>query len=382
MESRKLYHGPSLPRPHARLSYLPTFLVLEATPDMSSLNLPKHVPLAASFRGGHPENVHHGSVAVTDTSGRLLMALGDVNAPVFTRSALKPFQAMPLLAATGDLWGLSDAEVALLCSSHSGEPRHTALVQALLARLGVDETALGCGTHVPYFYAATGQIAPPEGRYSRLQHNCSGNHSAMLLLTKSLGQALADYLRPEGAAQQAILRCVGHFTGMTADGLPQGIDGCGAPNVALPLQALATAYARLTLTTPDPVYGEAPGRIVRAMTTHPELVSGQGRTDLQLAQAGRGDWLCKAGADGVQVLVSVRRGVAIAAKASDGMAAPLMVALTPLLDRLGWLDEKANAFLAALQAPALRSAAGRVVGELRAVWPETTATEIARVQAR
>lgn len=318
---------------------------------MSSLNLPKHVPLAASFRGGHPENVHHGSVAVTDTSGRLLMALGDVNAPVFTRSALKPFQAMPLLAATGDLWGLSDAEVALLCSSHSGEPRHTALVQALLARLGVDETALGCGTHVPYFYAATGQIAPTEGRYSRLQHNCSGNHSAMLLLTKSLGQALADYLRPEGAAQQAILRCVGHFTGMTADGLPQGIDGCGAPNVALPLQALATAYARLTLTTHDPVYGEAPGRIVRAMTTHPELVS-------------------------------VRRGVAIAAKASDGMAAPLMVALTPLLDRLGWLDEKANAFLAALQAPALRSAAGRVVGELRAVWPETTATEIARVQAR
>lgn len=204
----------------------------------------------------------------------------------------------------------------------------------------------------------------------------------MLLLAKALGQALPDYLQPEDYAQQAILRCVSHFAGIPAHDLPQGIDGCSAPNVALPLHALATAYAKLTLPTPDPVYGEAPRRIVRAMTIHPELVSGQGRTDLRLAQAGQVDWLCKVGADGVQVIVGVSRGVAIAAKASDGLAAPLLVALIPLRDRLGWLNDEANTLLAPLHASPLRNSAGHAVGELRSVWSETAAISAPSIQDR
>jgi L-asparaginase II len=334
---------------------------------MPSTSLPAHVPLTVAFRGGHPENVHHGSLAVVDAQGRLLASVGDVRAPLFTRSALKPFQAMPLIARAADRLNLDDADVALLCASHSGEPMHVERAASLLARIGASESALACGTHVPFFFGATGRTPEPGARFSRLHHNCSGKHTGMLLLADSLGAPLADYLDPSHPVQQEIARSVGHFTGVPPDQLVRGIDGCSAPNFAVPLLALAHGFARLTLTEPDPVYGDAPLRIARAMSRHPELVSGRGRNDLALMRAGRGDWVSKVGADGVQALASFSRGIGIAAKVSDGQLTPLMVAFVSALEQLGWLDDESRAALASLIPPPLKNAAGIEVGEMRAV---------------
>src|SRR5690606_27387673 len=142
---------------------------------------------------------------------------------------------------------------------------------------------------------------------------------------------------------------------------------CSAPAYALPLRALAHAYARLTLSEPDPLYGAAPHRIARAMSRHPELVSGRGRNDLALMRAGRGDWVSKVGADGVQALASFSRGIAITAKCSDGQLAPLMVALVAALEQLGWLEEADRQALAQLLPPPMKNAAGVEVGDMRAV---------------
>jgi L-asparaginase II len=334
---------------------------------MPFTNLPAHVPITVAFRGGHPENVHHGSLAVVNAQGQLLASVGDVRSPLFTRSALKPFQAMPLIARAADRLKLDDADVALLCASHSGEPMHVERAASLLARIGADESSLACGTHVPFFFIATGATPEPGTRFTRLHHNCSGKHTGMLLLADSLGAPLADYLASSHPVQQEIARSVGHFTGVPADQLVRGIDGCSAPNFAVPLQALAQGFARLTLNEPDPIYGDAPLRIARAMSRHPELVSGQGRNDLALMRAGRGDWVSKVGADGVQALASFSRGIGIAAKVSDGQLAPLMVAFVSALEQLGWLDDESRAALASLIPPPLKNAAGIEVGEMRAV---------------
>lgn len=334
---------------------------------MTTPALPQHTPIAATYRGGHPENIHHGSFAVVNAEGKLLASAGDIRSPMFTRSSLKPFQAMPLIAKAADALKLTEEDIALLCASHSGEPMHTARVASLLAKIGASEKNLACGCHTPYFYAATGHTPTPGDTYTRLQHNCSGKHTGMLLLAHALAQPLDGYLDVGGAVQAEIAQSVSHFCGVPVDQLVRGIDGCSAPNYAVPLTALAHAFAKLTLTQDDPVYGKAPQRIARAMSRHPDLVSGQGRNDLALMTAGRGDWVSKVGADGVQAIASFSRGVAIAAKCSDGNLTPLMVAVVDALDQLGWTDVESRAALAALLPAAMKNAAGIEVGEMRSV---------------
>jgi L-asparaginase II len=334
---------------------------------MSTPTLPLHVPITVAYRGGHPENIHHGSLAVVNAQGQLLASVGDVDSPLFTRSSLKPFQAMPLIAQAGDRYALSDADVALLCASHNGEPMHVERAATLLAKIGADESSLACGSHLPFFFS-TNNVAPELGScFNRLHHNCSGKHTGMLLLAHALGASQIGYLDTSHAVQLAIARSVSHFSSVPIAQLVLGTDGCSAPNYALPLRSLAHAFARLTLSKPDPVYGNAPQRIARAMSRHPELVSGQGRNDLALMQAGRGDWVSKVGADGMQVLASFSRGIGIAAKCSDGQLAPLMVAFVSALEQLGWLDEESRQALSSLIPPPLKNAAGIEVGEMRAV---------------
>ena len=334
---------------------------------MPTPHLPRHVPIAATFRGGHPENVHFGSFAVVSASGDVLASAGDIDFPLFTRSALKPFQAMPLIAQAAQRWSLEDADIALLCASHNGEPRHTERVATLLARIGASDAALACGTHEPYFFRTLGQTPPPGATYTRLQHNCSGKHTGMLMLAHVLGQPLAGYLDVAHPVQQAIAQSVAHFSGIAPERLVRGTDGCSAPNYALPLRALAQAFARLTLSTPDSVYGGTPLRVARAMSHHPEMVSGEGRNDLFLMRAGSGDWVSKVGADGVQAIASFSRGVGIAAKVSDGNLTPLMVALVSALDQLGWTSDASRQALAALLPPPMKNAAGIEVGDMRSV---------------
>lgn len=332
-----------------------------------TLTLPQHTAITVGFRGSHPENVHYGSFAVVNTQGQLLASAGDVHSPLFTRSSLKPFQAMPLIAKTTSALDLTEADIALLCASHNGEPMHTERAAALLAKIGASEADLACGCHTPYFYAATGQAPTPGDTYTRLQHNCSGKHTGMLLMAHALEQPLSGYLSVHHAVQREIAHSVSHFCGVPVNQLVRGIDGCSAPNYAVPLKALAHGFAKLTLTTADPVYGSAPHRVARAMSRHPDLVSGRGRNDLVLMNAGRGDWVSKVGADGVQAIASFSRGVAIAAKCSDGNLTPLMVAVVDALDQLGWTDAESRAALSALLPAPMKNAAGIEVGEMRSV---------------
>jgi L-asparaginase II len=324
-----------------------------------------HVPLAIVSRGDGIDAVHFGSVAVVDRDGTLLFAAGDPQFVAMTRSALKPFQAIPFVAGGGvERFGYSKAQVALMCASHSGEPRHQEAVAAMLAAAGNTPADLQCGAHAPGYYDVRGEIPPPPP-YSPLAHNCSGKHSGMLAYCVQCGLAKGGYLALDHPLQLAIRRAVAHFTAVPEADLKGGIDGCSAPNYGVPIARLAQAFARLASDTAGGEYGGAPAVLADAMTAHPEMVSGEGRNDLALMQAGRGDWVTKIGAEGLQAIGVRSRGLGIAIKVADGAKRGLHPATVEVLDQLGLLDAEQRARLAPWREPLVRNYRGTVTGQVR-----------------
>ena len=329
---------------------------------------PAHIPLAIVTRGGVTESVHYGSVAVTDADGNLLHRAGDVATPIFTRSSLKPFQAMPSLQKGVDrAFGFGPREIALMCASHSGESVHVETARKMLSAIGCSEHDLQCGTHAPYFYQYLDQASPTGARFSTLQHNCSGKHSGMLSYCRHCGHDIATYLAEDHPLQQAIRHSVAHFSGTPESALVAGTDGCSAPNYAMPLTGLARAFARLTIEREDNEYGDAPARIFDAMSAHPELVSGQKRSDLALMQTGGGDWATKVGAEGVQGIAVKSRGIGIAIKIADGNARALYPVTVAVLQQLGLLEHPESTPAAVYFEPAQRNLRGIMTGKVQPV---------------
>ena len=117
--------------------------------------IPRHVPLVETTRGGTTECGHYGSIAVVDPAGKLISAVGDPDSLNFTRSALKPLQALPFIEDGGlGKYGFTSHELAMMCASHSGEAVHVGIVQRMLAAAGLDDSALQCGCHTPSYKAS------------------------------------------------------------------------------------------------------------------------------------------------------------------------------------------------------------------------------------
>lgn len=324
-------------------------------------------PFAEVTRGNRVECVHYGSVAVVNTRGELLFQAGDPHFLTFTRSTLKPFQAVPFLQSGGpEKFGFSSREIALMCASHSGEPMHIDVVQSMLSKIGCDEHHLRCGCHVPLQYAQTGAQPPAGMSFNQLYNNCSGKHAGFLAYCVQHGLALESYLEPSHPLQQAIKQSVSEFAGIAQSALGEGIDGCSAPNYAMPLSQLAFAYARLAQGEQDAEHGTTLGALFEAMTSHPELVSGTGRGDLALMQAAPGDWVAKAGAEGVQVLGIRSAGLGVAFKVADGNSRALYPAVVSVLQQLGLITVSGASPLAAWLRPTIKNLMGLPTGEVRA----------------
>lgn len=317
---------------------------------MTSPSSTLYAPLAGFTRGPLLESLHHGALAVVDRTGRLLLAAGDPTAVVFMRSSAKPFQALPFVADGGpERFGLDDADLALICASHTGRPEHTRRVAAMLDRAGLTPEALQCGVHPPMDREAALALECRHEPPSPLHHNCSGKHTGMLLRARLHGWDTATYLDPEHPVQRDIRATLARFAALKPEDIVLGTDGCSAPNFALPLYHAAWAWARLM----DPVemdepWATAARRITAAMTAHPAMVGGPGRFDTELMQALGPAVVAKAGAEGYQALgipagqwPDAVGGVGVAIKIADGDArnqARGMVALA-LLRRAGLLPE-------------------------------------------
>jgi L-asparaginase II len=236
----------------------------------------------------------------------------------------------------------------------------------MLRRAGNAPEDLQCGAHAPMYYEARGEVPPPPP-YTPLAHNCSGKHSGMLAYCVLCNTPKATYLDPGHAVQRAIREAVAHFFSIPASELRSCTDGCSAPNYAAPLVNIAQAFARLAADRPDERYGDAHRVLARAMTAHPEMVSGEGRNDLAYMQAGGGDWVTKVGAEGVQGIGVCSRGLGIAIKVADGAKRGLHPATVSVLDQLGLLSATQRAALASWRDPVVRNYRGIVTGQVRPV---------------
>ncbi len=282
--------------------------------------------LAKAIRGETVESVHRGHLIIVDGDGKTVYSLGNPDTVTFWRSSAKSFQAIPVLkSGAAEQFGFSEKEIALACGSHSGEAMHVETAARMLEKIGLSEADLRCGTHLPFDERRAAEMTRDGEQPNQLHNNCSGKHAAMLAFAKTLGADLNTYERLENPVQQRILECVAEFSDVPRDEIKLGIDGCAAPNFAVPISAMAKSFARLVFPPKsfDDETREACRRIVSTTISHPEMIGGTDRLDTMIIQSARGKIISKIGAEGVYsagVLPSpeYKTGLGIAFKIEDG----------------------------------------------------------------
>lgn len=322
--------------------------------------------LVEVWRGAMVESRHRGSFAVVDADGRMVEAVGDVERPVYPRSAIKPLQALPLVeTGAADALAVRPEELAIACASHGGEPQHVAAVAGWLTRLGLSPDALECGAHPPSHAASARALYAERKEPTALHNNCSGKHTGMLATCRHLKEPTAGYSAIEHPAQQRVIRVLSEMCGVDLLSAPRGIDGCGLPQLGIPLAALARGFARFG--APGSLLAtraEACRRIAAAMRAHPFMLAGSGRFCTRAIEAVGGRALVKTGAEGVYVASVPARGLGIALKIEDGAGRAAEVAMASLLVRYAGLDEAETRALQPLCRPPISNVAGRLVGNL------------------
>ena len=292
--------------------------------------------LVNTLRGEIIENRHRGAIAVCDPKGRLVHGWGDVDALVYPRSAIKALQALPLVeSGAADHFDLSNTELALACSSHSGEPRHTTTVHDWLTRLGLDDAALECGPHAPTNEKAATALILNQIEFGRVHNNCSGKHTGMLTTARFLEEETHGYIEREHPAQQRWMDALGEMSDLDMHRLPWSRDGCGIPVIAMPLKAMATAFARIAV--PDDLAATRAGaidRITTAIAANPFMVAGSGRLCTQIMELTGRRVIVKTGADGVYTAALRDKNLGVALKIDDGTGAAAEVAILAVLTKL------------------------------------------------
>jgi len=319
-------------------------------------------------RGTMVESRHRAAIAVVDPDGKVVRAWGDVDQPVYGRSAIKPLQALPLFeSGAADRYGLGAQEIALACASHSGEARHVQLVTAWLARIGCGATDLECGSHLPYHEPSAAALIRAGHRPDPAYNNCSGKHAGFLSTARHLGEPLKGYIQYDHPVQQRVLGTLEQMCGLRLGDAPRGIDGCGIPVIGIPLGHMAMAMARLADPGKHlpPARAAAAARILAAMSAEPFLVAGSGRFCTRVMAVAGTKIVVKTGAEGVYVAALPTLGLGVALKIDDGASRAAEVAMGHVLRRLNLLTVDEQEALGELLVPPIRNRSERQAGEIR-----------------
>ena len=325
--------------------------------------------LAEAIRGNWVENRHRGAYVVVDADGQIIASAGDIERPIFPRSAIKSMQALPIFARQAeDRFHHTEEELALACASHHGEDIHVATANGLLTRIGLSVADLECGAHAPTNAAAREALRAAGAEPSPLHNNCSGKHSGMLSVALAMGVPTAGYVGREHEVQKVVRGAVEAVIGESLTEGRCGTDGCSIPTFAAPLRAFAYGFARMSTGKglPDEL-ATAARRLFDAATSHPHLVAGTGHPDTLLMQAFRGRLMQKGGAEGVQCGAIRDKGWGYALKCDDGNMAASHAMLAGVLLKYADPDAGQRALLETLAHQPIKNVRGAAVGEMRSV---------------
>jgi L-asparaginase II len=314
-------------------------------------------------RGPVIESRHHGAIVVVDAAGRRRAAIGDVEQPVFPRSAVKALQALPLVeSGAADRFSFGNAELALACSSHNGEPRHVETAAAMLARAGRSGADLECGPQMPVADTAAHELIRAGREPTALHNNCSGKHAGFICVCAHRGFDVKGYVEPDHPVQREITATLADVTGTRLDDAVRGVDGCSIPTYAIPLDRLALGFARfITGEGLSPGRAAAARRLAAACMAEPWMVAGSGRFCTAAMTGLRGELFVKTGAEGVFCAALPDSGLGIAIKCDDGAGRAAEAVMAAAI--AAFVREAGDEF----QIRPVLNRRGRKVGEIRPV---------------
>lgn len=297
--------------------------------------------LVNTYRGGLVDLVTTGTAVVSDASGKILYSIGNPKEVSYARSSAKLMQAVvPVMTGAADAYGLNEQEVSQMAASHSGEQIHVDTVLSILKKAGIPESALQCGAHYPFKEDVT-EAMKKRGEAPRDVHNnCSGKHAGMLITTKFMGEDLDSYYKPEHPHQKRILKVIGDICGYDPEKIILGLDGCGVPVHAMPIQNFAYGMARLgTPETLPEEYRKSAGRVVNAVMHYPLNTSGSDRIDYKIISRYPGKIVVKSGANGYFAGCLPGEGIGFAIKTHDGISEMRNIVLVELLYQIGVIPD-------------------------------------------
>lgn len=308
-------------------------------------------------RGTAIESQHLVHAMVMDKAGKLRLAFGDQQLLTFPRSSIKAVQALAVceLAYPSQIGG---EHLALACSSHRGSPIHTGLALSWLKQLGLGEDDLECGPHAPGDLASYEELIRSGKGFGRLHNNCSGKHSGLLQVAVTLGESPRGYSGYGHPVQKMLRRIQSDFTGLDFEELQWGIDGCGIPSYATPLESIAKMMAAL-------LNSELAKPILQSWATYPDLVSGPGTYTTDIITKTEGSCLVKSGAEGIYTCLLPVQELSVVVKAFDGGNRAAEAALSWLLMELGALNPSQRDALSGYCSPVLKNWSGDVVGAIQ-----------------
>jgi L-asparaginase II len=323
--------------------------------------------LVEAVRGALTESRHRGAVAVVDAAGRSVLALGDVERPVYPRSAVKALQALVLMeSGAADRFGFTDEELAIACASHAGEPGHITTVTRMLRRAGLAADALECGPHWPLHQPSALALARSGATAAPIHNNCSGKHAGFLCSACAMGATHQGYGTPSHPVQRAVQATLENLTGCRLDEDRRAVDNCSVPTWAIPLNDLALAFARFGTGKGLPApRAKAASRLRAACAAAPWHVGGTGRFCTEVMQRLGARVFVKSGAEGVLCGALPSQGLGLAIKCDDGAGRAGQVMMAAVVARLLPLDAEERDFLARFVRPTLHDWNGAAVGELK-----------------
>ncbi len=318
-------------------------------------------------RGGIVESAHAGAIAVIDADGAVALSLGDIDRPIFPRSAIKALQALPLIeTGAADRFALTAPEIALACASHNGEEAHVATAAGMLAKAGLDVGALECGAQMPMRGGAQAPLYRAGLSPSALHNNCSGKHSGFVCVACATDKNPRGYIQASHPTMRLVTAAVEDICAHPLGAAHQGTDGCSIPTFAIPLRALAHGFARYaTGTGLGPARAAAAQRIMAAVAEAPFFVAGTDRFDTLAMQALGPRAFMKVGAEGVYCAALPALGLGIALKCDDGATRAAEVMLAAIIRRFLPLSPSEAAAMAPLTTPRLTNWNGIHVGDIR-----------------
>ncbi len=327
--------------------------------------------LVEVLRGGRVESAHRGMVAVVDGDGALVMGLGEIDRPVFGRSAVKSMQALPLVeSGAAAAYRFGNRELALACASHSGEPEHVALAGAMAGRAGLTEADFECGSHWSFFPKVMIEQVRDHQKPDQLFNNCSGKHAGFLCVACHAGVDHHGYTRFEHPVQAGIRDVMEDLTGNPIATDLCGVDGCSIPTYAVPLKNLAHGFARMaTGVRLGAERAKAAKTLMEACMAEPFYVAGTGRRCTELMELAPGRIFVKTGAEGVFCGAIPELGYGIALKCEDGADRAAGIMIAAVLSKLLADDAELSGRLDAAARTTLTNWNGIDVGALTPAGP-------------